>query len=325
MNSRPQSKYWCITINNPTSDDEQRFQSDAIVYFVYGREVSSTGTNHLQGYIEFGKKVRLSGVVKLFPRSHVEIRRGTAAEASGYCKKDGDWEEGGVMSSPEQGRRSDLMVIKESIDAGATDLEIADSNFAQWCQYRRSFAEYRSLRHPARMRPHLRVWTVTGPTGTGKTSASVQLFPDAWICSDANLQWFDGYRGERVVIIDEYVGGGDVSRLLRLLDIYAFQVPIKGGFVSWNPELIIITSNLPPPWQHGQDHAAAISRRCTDNILLMEPRVFDDDEQTARIFARFPAIPPGLGPVEGVEMTLEDQMAQEDHEEFVGALLNYES
>jgi hypothetical protein len=75
---------------------------------VFGREIApTTGTPHLQGYVHFERTKRLSGVRVLFPHgTHLEPRRGTPEQAADYCKKDGDFEERGVL--PAQGRRTDI-------------------------------------------------------------------------------------------------------------------------------------------------------------------------------------------------------------------------
>lgn len=55
--------------------------------------------------------------------------------------------------------------------------------------------------------------------------------------------WFDGYVGQPVVILDDFRPWWcQFSFLLRLLDRYPIQVQVKGGFVNFIPETIIITT-----------------------------------------------------------------------------------
>lgn len=59
--------------------------------------------------------------------------------------------------------------------------------------------------------------------------------------------WFDGYVGQTRVIFDDFRPWWcEFSWLLRLLDRYPIQVPVKGGFVNFIPEEIIITTNKSP-------------------------------------------------------------------------------
>lgn len=59
--------------------------------------------------------------------------------------------------------------------------------------------------------------------------------------------WFDGYKGQKRVIFDDFRPWWcEFSWLLRLLDRYPIQVPVKGGFVNFIPEEIIVTTPKNP-------------------------------------------------------------------------------
>lgn len=281
------SKFWALTINNYNEQDVAEFghlfSAGIICYYVTGYETSESGTDHIQGYVEFKCNQRLSALKKRWPRCHAEPRKGTAYQASEYCKKDGTYVEEGQISKG-QGARTDLDEIRKKIDQGVPELEIAQESFQTWCQYRKAFTAYKALLNPPRHRPEIKVITLTGLTGTGKTSVSFELFPDAWIATDPTLQWFDGYSGQSVVILDEYIGScfHGVGFLLRLLDIYPTEVPVKGGFVPWNPDIIIITSNRHPHLWHAADWPA-IDRRLYAQVIFNERRVYSDEDQTIRL------------------------------------------
>nr|WQA30148.1 MAG: rep protein [Cressdnaviricota sp.] len=64
--------------------------------------------------------------------------------------------------------------------------------------------------------------------------------------------WFDGYTGQKRVIFDDFRPWWcEFSWLLRLLDRYPIQVPVKGGFVNFIPEELIITTNKNPEESFG--------------------------------------------------------------------------
>jgi len=98
------SKYWCFTLNNPTQGEEAVLHAigngDMLVtYLVLGREVGVNGTPHIQGYVEFRSRWDLVRCQQRFMmRAHYEPRRGTPQEAAEYCKKDGDYDEYGIIS-----------------------------------------------------------------------------------------------------------------------------------------------------------------------------------------------------------------------------------
>lgn len=285
------TKYWCLTKNNYTDDEwleYVKYGDDRRVfsYAVFGREVGQSGTRHIQGYVEFKKRVRRTAVVKYFPGAHLEARKGTSEQASTYCKKDNDFNESGELSVA-QGSRTDLITLRDRVRAGTSDLELADECFATWCQYGRQLRLYRGLCNPPKMRPELSVFYLWGAAGTGKTRLSrldALQRGTCWISSDPTLQWFDGYSGESSVILDDYRGGAPDSTILRLLDIYEHRVPVKGGFESWNPDRIYITSNADPETLHGEVHAA-FRRRIKKVIHFSCTLDFNDEPEIARMRA----------------------------------------
>lgn len=254
--TQARGKYWCFTLNNYTEQEEKSIKTlvdnnEDVSYVCYGRELGESGTPHLQGYIELRSRLRGNKVLLLqgLSRSHIEIRKGSQHQAIEYCKKDQDFFEFGSKSDISQGKRSDLSIIKDKIDQGVPESDIAEQHFGSWCRYGKAFKEYSYLKRRKGLRD-VEVRYIWGPTGCGKTYNAYKAFPNAWISNDPTLQWFNGYSGEDVVILDEYRGGAPDSFILRLLDRYPMEVPIKGGFVPWLPTRIIITSNLAPEDMH---------------------------------------------------------------------------
>lgn len=148
-----QSKYWCWTLNNYTNDEEAHIRALAnnstVTYIVFGRERGENGTPHLQGYIEFNTRKRFSTVKRLLSnRIHLETRRGTSDEAADYTKKDGDFFEHGTISITNQGRRTDLEDVVESIKEGATLRDLWENNTSTMIRYSRGIKEAMSELRP---------------------------------------------------------------------------------------------------------------------------------------------------------------------------------
>ena len=90
-----------------------------------------------------------------------------------------------------------------------------------------------------------------GESGEGKTRLATELaeqFDSTYWLSNEGLKWFDGFENQEFAVIDDFRKSmlADWSYLLRLLDGYSLFVQIKGGFTTWNPKVIIITSPATP-------------------------------------------------------------------------------
>ena len=248
------SRGWCLTLNNYEERDIEfigEICRDHCRYGILGRERGEAGTPHIQGYLYFDHAKSFQSVVKLLNnnRIHLEAAKGSPQQNRTYCSKDGEFTEYG--SIPVQGRRTDLTEIQGLLDSGVSEVRLAQEYFSRWCQYRRSFTAYRELRQRVERHWKTNVVWIYGPTGTGKTFRAVRESrelsqAEPWIAFDNSGTWFDGYSGQKCVIFDDFRGECPLAFLLRLLDRYPMQVPIKGGSVNWQPRIVFITSNVSP-------------------------------------------------------------------------------
>lgn len=255
------SRCWCWTLNNYTDEEVQRIRQCTragrvrAMGVVFGFEEGEEGTLHLQGYVELRLPWGLSTVKNCIgARIHAEPRHGPPVAAFEYCTKEGNFEMYGEFPFADgvgQGFRTDLDEIRAEIEEGKQDLEIAQAHFSRWVYLRRSFEVYRSLfNRESVVRDFLRVYVLWGIAGTGKTRfvhdySRTQGEP-LWTGVDSELKWFDGYTGQLIVLFDDFRGECNYSLLLRLLDIYPLDVPVKGAFVQWRPGRVFITSNVEP-------------------------------------------------------------------------------
>jgi len=81
MDTTKRSSWWSITINNPTSDDEECMAlARQMGWTIEGQlEEGEEGTPHYQLAVRSPGQVRFSAVKKLFPRGHIEPARQPAA------------------------------------------------------------------------------------------------------------------------------------------------------------------------------------------------------------------------------------------------------
>lgn len=255
MTSR--SRGWCFTLNNPTATCTDVLNELECRYLVYGREVGESGTEHLQGYVEFANAKPLGGVKKVLERAHWECRKGTPEEASQYCKKDGDFVERGEMLK--QGKRSDLEVMASLVLGGASTAEVAQEAPATFVRFHRGLEALKASQYSHRTERPCVVW-LFGACGSGKTRETVDC--KSFYIKDGT-QWWDGYTQQSRIVIDDFNGKWPFRDLLRLLDRYPYQGQTKGGYVKINsPEIYITADRSPSEFWSGHE-LAQIERRLT--------------------------------------------------------------
>jgi len=86
------------------------------------------------------------------------------------------------------------------------------------------------------------VW-IYGPSGCGKTTfARTEYSEDVYI--KAQNKWWDGYHGQKTVVLDD-LDSDCLSHYLKIwADKWAARGEIKGGQVALNYEHFIVTSNF---------------------------------------------------------------------------------
>lgn len=239
-----QTKYWCYTLNNPTEDDKSPPQA-LWTYHVVGHETGSSGTSHFQGYIEMNKLYRLTGMAKLFPRAHLEPRKGTAQQAADYCKKDGDFQEYGTISLPKN--TNQIKAQKRNWDEAFQAAKTGDFESIPKDMLTRYYHSYKRIKQDYQQAPPpladvCGIWFV-GPPRTGKSHTARERYP-GYYDKPCN-KWFDGYQGEETIIIDDFDTNHLVlgHHLKRWADKYAFPAEHKGTTVQIRPKRIVVTSN----------------------------------------------------------------------------------
>lgn len=254
------AKCWCFTLNNPVID-VQTFHTTLtdswpLDYGVFQHEMGADGTRHFQGYLEFSSKKRLTAIKKLphAQRMHLEVRRGTRNEARDYSMKDetrlegpfeiGEWAETG------QGTRSDLSSAIEVMQTQGLRA-CAEQHPSTVVRFHRGLQFLQSLTTPARD-DNFKVSLLYGPPRCGKTRQvyDTETLDDLWRspAGDA-LKWFDGYEAHPAALLDDFDGKlskASLQTTLQVLDRYPIRVPVKGGFVHWNPSRVYITTNYHP-------------------------------------------------------------------------------
>jgi len=270
---------FCFTLNNYTPEDEAELKANTdFTYIIYGHEVApTTNTPHLQGYVQFAKQVSPSFVKKINKKIHWITANGNVEQNKKYCSKGTDIFEKDEASY--QGKRTDIVEIRKKMIEGKPMIEIiAEQQTYQAIRLVEKLYEYKPLSAEYKKKE---VYWLYGETGTGKTRHAIERIKesgkDYWRSNIGGGQWFNGYAGQPIALLDEVrAGEWKYSTMLQILDGYELRCPTKGGFTIWNPEIVYITSPKNPEdtyagqLQFGDGHIDQLKRRITETIHFEE-------------------------------------------------------
>lgn len=267
-----ESKFWCFTLNNYGEGEYEAIKEWDYKYIVIGKEIGESGTPHLQGYVEFKTKKRITGLKKLNNRMHWEKRRGTAQEAADYCKKDGDyWEDGEISKG--KGARTDLVNLpRKCLQEGSIRKVLVDTDMS--IAQLRQAEKYLTYMEPKRTWKPEVTW-IWGASGVGKSKLAYEMAKDDDTYEKDGEKWWDGYDGHETVIIDDFRASNmKFNYLLKLLDRYPMRVEFKGGYRQMLAKKIIITTILHPEsvYQVDDEPLKQLIRRL-DNIIFLREEI----------------------------------------------------
>jgi len=211
------SRRFILVVNNYTEEVKTKLKNlledGSLTYLVWGEEIApTTGTPHLQGYLETAQKKTLKGLQKVLTALAIPaallIPNGTQEQNVTYCKKGGlnVFEAGTLMK---QGDRSDLSLIVEKIRAGSSLQMIWEAHPTTMIIHRRGVMEAMAVLQTSYVDPP--IWTLNdfnaelvldlqyllypvnpanlkgvilwGESGKGKTTLARCLIPKALVCS----------------------------------------------------------------------------------------------------------------------------------------------
>lgn len=249
-----EAKQICFTLNNPVDSPEALKDKleQYCEYAVFQREKGENGTEHYQGYMELSKKRRYAWCQKHIAKGHYEARKGPREAARAYCQKEetriaGPYEIG-VWKEKKQGARTDLTNLLKRAMEGATYTSIVKEEPHLALRYHRGIKEILKA-HDTPRTGTLTVNLIHGPTRIGKSYYLHNKYGTAAYWKRPG-KWWDGYEGQKVIVLDEYTGWIPLYDLLNLLDPYPLQLETKGGHVNIKAEEIWITTNTHPRKWH---------------------------------------------------------------------------
>lgn len=273
---------YCFTYNNYTDAGVtalQKYLEENCKYACYQKEVApTTGTPHLQGYLNLKKQQRMTTIQKSLMDNGIQLTlinaNGTPEANRQYCSKPGgqDFWETGDIKIVGQGKRTDLMEVAEKVLGKRPIAEIAAENPVEYIKYYRGINQLNFILTDIPDERPMEVVLFFGDPNTGKSTKARQyarLYGKYFTLRQPNngSLWWDGYAGEKSILIDEFKGWITPTHLNAILDKYKLALDTKGGTVYAMYEHVFITSNFPPEEWYGQNviwNKQSLFRRLTN-------------------------------------------------------------
>lgn len=264
----PQGRYWLATISVAQLSQQPTLSGD-LVYLKGQKEIGEGGFEHWQVLAVTSRKCTLRQVKSfLHSTAHVELSRSDAANA--YVWKEDtrvpgtQFEIGALPLS--RARKTDWDQIVQTARAGTFDEIPSDILVRHYGALKRIRVDNMV---PIR-RDEVTVHVYWGITGSGKTRrAHDEISGREYFDKNPLTKWWDGYRGQKLCLIDEFAGRVDIINLLRWLDRYPCTVEVKGFSLPLEATEFWITSNISPDLWYpdaSAEHKRALRRRLTNVI-----------------------------------------------------------
>lgn len=249
QNSR--SRKYQLTINNPTEKgyDHERIcnvlNDSKPLYYCLCDETGENGTPHTHIYVYYENAVYFSTMKNRFPEAHIETALGSSQENRDYIRKEGKYlnsekketnhsetfEEYGEMPLDKSAKNETVSEqVLQMIEDGCSDADILSRFPSCYMRLphiertRQTLLEERYKRKPRDVKVHY----IYGETGTGKTRGVMEKYGYENVYKITNYEHpFDMYKGEPVILFDEFRSGIILADFLQYIDIYPCRLPAR--------------------------------------------------------------------------------------------------
>lgn len=248
-NKNTRSRKWLVTINNPIEKGwtHETLKSvlqefSTLVYWCMADEKNETFHTHL--YFVLKNQIRRSTLDNKLKGGHFDKPNGTSQENRDYVFKEGKWldtekgttnyrdshEEWGEIPQERQGKRTDIAELYELIKDGLSNYEIMESN----PKYMLHMDKVEKARQAVREEEYKDKWRnlevtyIYGTTGSGKTRGVMEKYgySNVYRVTDYDHP-FDSYKGQDVVIFEEFRSSLAIDDMLKYLDGYPVELPAR--------------------------------------------------------------------------------------------------
>jgi len=273
-----QARKYLITINNPADKSPpwtpERIREvigklKSVVFWCKADEIGAEGTYHIHIFILASSPIRFSTIRNSFcGEAHIDSCYGTPESNRAYVAKEGKWaatakaatkvdgtyeEHGEIPASTRLSKNGLLQYIYSLVEAGLTNYEILQI-LPESMIYLEKMDQVRLLLKSEKYANEFRQMNVIylfGPTGVGKTRYVMDKYgyTNVYRISDYSHP-YDEYKGQDVVMFDEYASGFKIQDMLQWLDGYPVDLPARYHQKQACFTTCYVVSNLDPIEQY---------------------------------------------------------------------------
>lgn len=252
---------------------------EGVVFAFAGREIApSSGSKHLQGFVKFEKKKRLSALKKFNNTISWHKADGTWEQNWIYCTKEdkephivGELPEFGNNGAREKNRWDQAWKLAQEGRLDEIDKDILLRTYTGCKMVARDYQK-----KPQPLQEYCAEW-IYGTTGSGKSTLARSENPDNYP-KECN-KWWCGYQKEKCVIVEDIdpESAKYINRYCKIwADKFAFVGENKAGSYMIRPEKVVFTSQYTIEECFNPRDAAAIRRRCRVRKIENFKEVADD-------------------------------------------------
>lgn len=258
-----------LTINNPLEHGftheiirQNLEQLKSCLYWCLCDEIGEHGTPHTHIYAAFKNAVMFSTIQQRFYGAHIEVAKGSHRENRDYIRKEGKWrdtdkaetnlpetfEESCELPTESDRRVKQSEAILTMIEDGASDSEIIRA-YPSAMNHLKSIEQARQTLLEEKYGREWREVDVTyiwGETGVGKTRSVVEKHGYRNVFRVTNYTHpFDGYKGQDVILFDEFRSSLKFSDMLAFIDGHPVMLPCRYADKVACYTKVYIISNIP--------------------------------------------------------------------------------
>jgi hypothetical protein len=289
-----QHRYFTFTQFKLDFDYKSVIDNGKLQYIFLGLEkCPKTERWHHQAWCYSKEKRTWKSVAKMLDNAHTEVMREDMAYNDEYCLKilrhldkntnpDKAPNPKSEYGKRPDGKRLDLTEAYAAVQAGASTADVVEASPAL-SMFRRQLEYIEDIKMDDNKRnSKTECEWIWGPTGVGKSQYVHDITQGKTVYTHpVEDKWWDAYKQQEIIWIDDFSGEIPIKQMLRLTDKYEMKLPRRNREpVQMASKMIYITSVKPPEHIYTSDQISQLRRRI--KVIHMD------------VFAG-PSLPPQVG------------------------------